>query len=341
MNKYLAFTFILAAIFVVNYYLHKLPLLRDRKNNLAHKSFTDSKSKPPFSGGIIFLISLLIFLPNEYYILKLLCCMIFLVGFLSDIELFRAPNLRFFVQLILVIIFVILTQTFITSIKIDFVDLILQNFLFKVFFVTFCLLILINGSNFIDGVNTVTLGYYLLVLLFLKSIYLSLNDQSIPINILNFIIVTLVGLLILNFFNLLYLGDSGAYLISFLTGILLIKLAESYSAVSPYYIVNLLWYPAFENLFSILRKLKKKASALQPDNLHLHQLIFLFLKKKIKNKKIVNTFTGCVINIYNFFLFYVATLDYSNTKYQLSLIFVSILIYNMLYIVLKKTVVKK
>ena len=341
MNAYVAFIVILIAIFVINHFLHKVSFVKDRKKNLTHKSFIDSKSKPPFSGGILFLISLIIFLPNDHYLLKIFCFIIFLIGFFSDIEMFKSPNFRFLAQLIFITIFVILSQTFITSTKIDFIDLFLGNFLFKVFFVTFCLLILINGTNFIDGVNTLVIGYYLLILLFLQNIYTNLDDQTFSVGILNFLIFSLIALFILNFFNLLYLGDNGAYLVSFIIGVLLINLAEKYTSVSPYYIVNLLWYPAFENLFSILRKLKNKSSAFQPDNLHLHQLIFLYLKKNIKNNKIINTFTGCIINLYNFFVFYLATLDYSNTKYQLLLIFMSLLIYNILYITLKNKTIKR
>ena len=341
MNAYAAFIVILIVAFIINYFFHKVSFLKDRKKNLIHKSFIDNKSKPPFSGGILFMISLMIFLPNEYYLLKIFCFIIFLIGFFSDVEIFRSPNLRFLTQLIFITIFVILTQTFISSTKIDFIDLFLENFLFKVFFVTFCFLILINGSNFIDGVNTLAIGYYLLILFFLQNIYTNLDDQTLSADILNFLIFSLITLFVLNFFNLLYLGDNGAYLISFIIGVLLVNLAEKYTSVSPYYIVNLLWYPAFENLFSILRKLKNKTSAFEPDNLHLHQLIFLYLKKNIKNNKIINTFTGCIINLYNFLLFYLATLEYSNTKYQLSLIFMSLLIYNILYVVLKTNIIKK
>ena len=43
--------------------------------------------------------------------------------------------------------------------------------------------------------------------------------------------------------------------------------------------MNLLWYPAYETLFSIIRKVLTKKSALSPDNLHLHQLIYIYLKK--------------------------------------------------------------
>ena len=42
--------------------------------------------------------------------------------------------------------------------------------------------------------------------------------------------------------------------------------------LSPYFFAVLLWYPAYENLFSILRRLKRKQTISKPDNLHLHIL---------------------------------------------------------------------
>ena len=45
--------------------------------------------------------------------------------------------------------------------------------------------------------------------------------------------------------------------------------------------MNLLWYPAYENLFSIIRKINNKNSAFNPDNHHLHHLILIHLKKEI------------------------------------------------------------
>ena len=150
--------------------------------------------------------------------------------------------------------------------------------------------------------------------------------------------ITLLTIAILNGLNLLYLGDNGAYLLSFFIAILLIDLASNFKALSPYYIVNLLWYPAYENLFSIIRKIKSKKSPLKPDNLHLHQLIFLFIKKNIKLKpKILNTLTGITINLFNLIIFIAATKNYSNTKSQLMILCVSFITYNLIYILLNKS----
>ena len=46
------------------------------------------------------------------------------------------------------------------STKIYFLDLILENIWISFFFTTFCILIAINGTNFIDGLNGLVLGYY-------------------------------------------------------------------------------------------------------------------------------------------------------------------------------------
>ena len=51
--------------------------------------------------------------------------------------------------------------------------------------------------------------------------------------------------------------------------------------VSPYFIALILWYPAIENLFSIIRRAFSKKNLSSADNLHLHHLIYQFLKKKL------------------------------------------------------------
>ena len=50
----------------------------------------------------------------------------------------------------------------------------LSNDIFNIFFTVFCLAVLLNGSNFLDGLNGLISGYYLIIilsLLFLKNLY--------------------------------------------------------------------------------------------------------------------------------------------------------------------------
>ena len=336
MADYENFLIIFLYILILNFFFDKLNILKDKKDLSLHKSFTNAKFKPPFSGGIFLLITILLFFPNENLQLKIFISLIFLIGFFSDLNTLKSPNLRFLIQFIVVLCFVYYSEYSIQSVRIEFLDKLFENNLIRVLFTSFCILILINGSNFIDGVNTLAIGYYLLVLFFTS---LVLNDFQALENkddLLNILIFTLVLLFILNFLELLYLGDNGAYLISFFVGIYLIKITNQNILISPYYVMNLLWFPAYENLFSIIRKIKNKKSAFNPDNYHLHHLILIHLKKRFKNTKLANSLTGCSINTYNLLIFYFATINYSDTKNQLMLSFFSLIIYNVLYITLKK-----
>ena len=59
-------------------------------------------------------------------------------------------------------------------------------------------------------------------------------------------------------------------------GYLLIELHKYHPNISPFYIVLLLWYPSFENLFCIIRKFKLGKSPVSPDSKHFHHLLFYF-----------------------------------------------------------------
>ena len=330
---------IFISIFLINHLIKNTNFLLDNKKSSLHKTFIDKNSSPPFSGGILILLSLFILIPNSEINFKIIVFLIFMTGFLSDIGILKSANLRFIIQIILVFFALIILEKYIQSIRINFLDIFLTNFYFKLFFTSFCILVLVNGTNFIDGLNTVVVGYYLLIMFFISSFYI--GDE---IFILNYETVTLfsiilLSILILNGLNLLYLGDNGAYLLSFFVAIVLIDLSNNLKTLSPYYIVNLLWYPAYETLFSIIRKLKDKKSPLKPDNLHLHQLIYLFIKRKIDHiPKTINTISGIIINIFNFIVFFVATLNYSNTKAQIVILLFSLVIYNFMYLILKKKI---
>ena len=84
-----------------------------------------------------------------------------------------------------------------------------------------------------------------------------MSDKTISFDkdlIVNFSIFLSI-LLIFNLFNFFYLGDNGIYLLSVFTGYILINLINQNYNLSPYFIACLLWYPSFELLFSMIRKI--------------------------------------------------------------------------------------
>ncbi len=328
--------FTLSITLTFNFIATKKNFLVDKKFNL-HKSFA-TLNLVPITGGLIFLISCLIFFSFDNYYFKIFLFLIFFIGFLSDINYIFSPLKRLLLQTFIILIFIYINQTFINSVRIPFIDNLIENIYFKYFLTLFCFLILMNGANFIDGVNTLLLGYFLslfvVALLVIKKIDLSIDIQNFEL-----IIITISIIFIFNFFGKLLSGDGGAYLISFILGYFLIEFVNLKISVSPYFVACLLWYPAYECLFSIIRKKISKKTITNPDNKHLHQLIFIFFKKNTKLRgNYLNTITGLSINFFNILIFYGAYQNISQTKNLILLIFISLFFYNLVYFILKKKI---
>ena len=300
-----------------------------------HQKFISSINIP-LSGGLILILT-------AYYYLNLINLIyiffIFCLGFLSDIRKINSPKLRFIIQTLIVLVVVYFSSINVFETRIPFLDQLLEYEIFKTLFTVFCILIVINGCNFIDGVNTSLIGYFLIVSLNLFNLELDGIKISQIIDFY-YLITILIALFIFNFFNKLYLGDGGSYFLGFLFSLCLINTYQINNNISPYFIVCLLWYPAFENLFSILRKRILLSSPLEPDTKHLHQLIFTNLKKNFNiNNVYLNTFTGMIINIYNLACITTAAQFYSQTNVQILIIMINIIIYLFFYrlLLVKKT----
>ena len=142
----------------------------------------------------------------------------------------------------------------------------------------------------------------------------------------------MLSVYLLNLANQLYLGDSGSYLLGFSFSIFLISVYNWNQHISPFFIVLLLWYPSYENLFSIVRKNILKRSPMHPDSKHNHQLIFFYIKKKFNlNIFLANTLTGQIINFYNCIIFFVGLNFINNSNIQISLILLNITMYTLVY----------
>ena len=332
--KLLLFTLSLSLF--LNYSLRKFKFLIDKKYSI-HKSFA-STNLTPISGGIVFYISIITFISTDNLYFKILITFIFLIGLLSDINYLKSPFKRILFQLFFIFLFIYINEIYVETIRLDIIDQLFQNIIFKIIFTSFCLLVLINGSNFIDGLNTILIGYY--IILSVICILLIKKFGLHHTNFQNFVIIlpTLCVLFIFNFFGKLFSGDGGAYLISFIIGIFLINLVGFSEQISPYFVACLLWYPAYENLFSIFRKIILKKSIIKPDNRHLHHLIFLYLKNKIKLKNsLLNSISGISVNIFNMIIFYNAYQNISQTKNLIFLICMSVIVYNLIYWKLNKS----
>jgi UDP-N-acetylmuramyl pentapeptide phosphotransferase/UDP-N-acetylglucosamine-1-phosphate transferase len=318
------------------YYFKKKKILLDEINYSKHKklNFTNL-DKPPLCGGIIIYISSLIFFSNGLIFLEIFGLAILIIGVFSDINKISSPKVRIFLQILSVLFFVIFSDLRITDLRIDLANELLDINYVSIIFTVFCLLILLNGSNFLDGLNTLVIGYYILVSAILILISAKF-DLVLNQNIFYFFIFLII-IFLFNFFGKIYLGDSGSYLISFFAAFFLLDFIINNTFVSPYFICLLLWYPAFENLFSILRRTFFSKKIHKADQKHLHQMILkFFLKKKLINKKYINTFTANIINLFNFAVFILFYKYYLFTKFLILAILINSFVYLICYLYFKK-----
>ena len=326
-------------ILILSYSFKKYKILSSYSGSLHQKFVNDPVT---LSGGIfIFFPSMLLFFSGLNIIFIGCFSLIFFLGLLSDLNYLNKPKLRLFFQFLILVFFVLNLKVEVFPTRIYFIDDNFENTYISYFFTVFCLLILINGSNFIDGLNGLLLGYIVLILFFL----IKLEFQNlVGVNITYFyqFVFLLLFILVLNYFNLLFLGDNGSYSLSFTIGYFLIIIYNKLHFISPYFIILLLWYPCFENLFSIIRKSIYKSDPLNADNKHLHHYLYLFVKSKFNlNKLLTNNLTSIFINLFNFIIFFIGSKYYSLTYIQILLILFCVTIYLLTYFILKKLVLYK
>ena len=332
------FLFISFIFFFIYFFFKKTNFLNENIDFSDHKIIGKNNKTPILIGGIYIFIILLFFFFEISYKTKIIFFLFVLLGVMSDKNFLINPTIRLLLQLTFISFVIYLENLSISDLRIYELNSLLENDYFNFIFTLLCLAVLINGCNFIDGLNGLLSTYSVFIFL---SIILVIKINP---NVINFnyeiVVIMLFSLLLFSLFNFLgkvYLGDSGSYLVSIFLGYYLIQFFQLNLVISPYYIALLLWYPAFENLFSFLRRLINKIDISKPDKNHLHQLIFLSLNKKNNlKKKWINSFSSIIILFFTLPGFVVATLFPGNSKILISQLIINIFFYLLIYVFLFK-----
>jgi len=133
-----------------------------------------------------------------------------------------------------------------------------------------------NAFNIIDGYNGLSAMVAVIILSGITYVAFQVGDSSIMIAAMA-MIGALLGFLVWNYpRGLIFLGDGGAYLIGFWIAELSVLLTARHSEISKWFPLLLCFYPIFETLFTIYRRvILKRVHPGMPDASHLHQLIYM------------------------------------------------------------------
>ena len=155
----------LGLFFCIYFIFKKLNLLVDNTSFSEHKKIGTSNNSPIIIGGIYIAIIISIFLPNDYLFIKIISILILTLGLLSDRNLLPNPRIRLVLQIIILLFLINFENLNINTLSNDFIDNLLKNNYFNIILTLFCFATLLNGSNFLDGLNGLLSGYYLIVIM--------------------------------------------------------------------------------------------------------------------------------------------------------------------------------
>ena len=277
------FLFILNFILYLN--INRLTLfinIYDRPDGKLKKH----KKKIPPLGGIIFFINFIFFIILELVFLNIfenfnkreLFSLLFMVSSFFFLGLYDdkfkiSTSLRIILAIIICLITITLNDNLvIQSIQISFYrnQIILDNL--KLIFTIFSFVAFIHACNQLDGINLQLSLFFIFLTLYLFFV------TSVHIHIYLLIAVSLFFILLLNFQNKIFLGDSGVYCIASILSYFLViehNVYQNIKFADEIFLMMIL--PGFELIrLSILRLFKGK-NIFDGDLNHIHHIL---LKRK-------------------------------------------------------------
>lgn len=251
------------------------------------------KKNVPLTGSVsiilIFIIVLLldlfleIIIDRDYRLILISSLFIYIIGYVDD--RFGLTPVKKIVLISLITLFTIISSEdlILSRFYISFYDTFFYLDYFAIFFTVLCILTLTNAFNLIDGINGLAIG--IIIIWFLSYMFLFSNSfNSYPLDGFNlFIILLLINLVIIFYFNFqgkFFLGDSGALFLSYFFGLLIIK------SVNINYNQDILLGYSAENIFLIflipfcdmirvmILRVEKRTSPFVGDRNHFHHLMF-------------------------------------------------------------------
>ena len=155
-------------------------------------------------------------------------------------------------------------------------------------FYSFCLVGLMNGMNFIDGVNG-NLSFLTIAMLTSLGFLAFIVDDFEFISLLILSCIPLLAFVLINYpLGKIFAGDLGAYFYGALVGFLIIFFFGRHEDISAGNALLITFYPIIELIYSTIRKICKGKSPMEPDTYHLHFKIYTILYLGTKKPRLAN-----------------------------------------------------
>ena len=274
---------------------------------------------------------------NVGVILILSSLPVFILGLLEDTTKKISASYRLLAAFFSAFLACYFLNVWLTNVQFMNMDFLLKILPISVFFTCFSVTGVTHSINLIDGFHGIASMIGILILSAI--VYVAFKVSDITIVMLGISVIgAILGFFVLNYpRGLIFLGDSGAYLIGFWISLLSLLLVSRHEEVSNWFPLLLCFYPIFETIFTIFRRyFIKKTNPGLPDSLHLHQLIFkrvlrwIVIDNDEKNKK--NSMTAPYLWVLSLFSIIPAILFWKHHQILKIFAFVFSLCYLWLYL---------
>ncbi len=259
----------------------------------------------------------------------------FLIGIIEDITKRISVKTRLLTIFISAFVTVVFLKSTLHSIGVFLIDDWLLIPIVSLFFTCFAITGIANAFNIIDGLNGLSSGSSIIILIGFTVIAYIVGDSELVIIAL-ILTAAILGFMLWNYpKGQIFLGDGGAYFIGFILAVMSVLLVERHHNVSPWFPFLLIYYPIIETLFTIFRRqIVNKTNVGLPDTMHLHQLVYKLLINKNNNETLtniektkINSKASIYLWIFNLLAVVSACVFFRDTNYLRVAVLVNLVIY--------------
>ena len=255
---------------------------------------------------------------------------------MEDITQAVSPILRLFGACLSALLFFLVYRITIKNTGFEFIDNILNYDSISIIFTLICIIFLTQSFNIIDGLNGLSLSSSILAFCSIMFIASELNDRKV-LFMSNVFFLILVSILVFNFAGKIFLGDSGAYLLGMFLSATVIILFVNNQTLSPFLIAQILIYPSYELLRTVVRRVINRKNILLPDSEHLHSIINEYnTKKYFFSTLVTNIMSSTQLVFLQILNFTYICFFFDSPQHIVFGILMFILIYEAIYIFIKK-----
>ena len=307
---------LLSLILIINFILFKNNNLIAKKINLFDNPNTKRKihiKNTPLNGGLFYFFNILLIFLFDYnfndsvislffgldnfsniIFFLLIVFFLLLIGIIDD-KLSLKPITKTFASIIIFSIFLVLNKDFIIiEFHFSSFDKVIDLFEVSLTFTIVCFTVLQIILNMYDGINLQSSLYYGIITIFFLVVTPNLGLKL-------FCLITLIYLFIFSIYNykgLIFFGDNGVYVYSFILSLIIMKTYNTSTIINVENILILLLYPTLDTIRLFFSRLKENQNPFEGDRNHIHHILYDRYGLIIANLILALTLSTSIILVY-------------------------------------------